>query len=97
MEALVHLTTVMPSSMPKREWDEILAAEHESATKLVESGTIKSIWRVPGGGWKNVGIWEAADATELQALIESLPMYPWLTAEVTPLARHPLTEPEGGS
>jgi muconolactone delta-isomerase len=42
MEFLVHPTTAMPSSMPKREWDEILAAEHESATKLVESGTIKS-------------------------------------------------------
>jgi muconolactone D-isomerase len=90
MEFLVHLTTAMPSGMPKREWDEILAAEHESATKLVESGTIKSIWRVPGGGWKNVGIWEAADATELHEALSSLPLYPWMTADVTALGIHPL-------
>jgi muconolactone D-isomerase len=41
-----------------------------------------------------VGIWAASDATELHSLIEGLPMYPWLRAEVVPLAVHPL-EAEG--
>ena len=37
-----------------------------------------------------MGVWEAADATELHELISSLPLFPWIDAEVTPLATHPL-------
>ena len=39
---------------------------------------------------RNVGIWEAADATELHELITSLPASPWFSADVTALAEHPL-------
>ena len=46
------------------------------------------------GAWRNVGVWDATDATELHSLISSLPAYSWITAEVTALARHPL-ESEG--
>jgi muconolactone D-isomerase len=55
----------------------------------VEAGVIVSIWRIPGG-LRNVGVWEAADATELHEQLASLPVFPWLEAGVTPLAEHPL-------
>jgi muconolactone delta-isomerase len=42
--------------------------------------------RLPGG-LRNVGIWEAPDATEL---ISGLPLFPWIDADVTALVRHPL-------
>lgn len=90
MEFLVHLSVAMPTGMPKREWDELLVAEHECATKLVAAGSIRSIWRIPGGGWTNVGIWEAENATELHELLSSLPLLPWMKTEVTALGIHPL-------
>ena len=52
------------------------------------AGTIKRLWRIPGQ-WANWGMWEAPDATALHAAMTSLPMWPYLDAEVHPLAAHP--------
>jgi muconolactone D-isomerase len=89
VEFLVQITTVLPPGMPAAERDELVAAERRRGQELVDEGVITAIWRVPGG-LKNVGIWEAADATELHDFITSLPAYPWFSAHVTPLAIHPL-------
>ncbi|MBS1881336.1 MAG: muconolactone Delta-isomerase family protein [Actinobacteria bacterium] len=95
MEFMVEIAVALPPSMDSDERSALLSRELGRGRELVAAGSIRSIWRVPGG-LRNVGIWEAEDATELHALIESLPLYPWLTAEVTPLARHPLAGLEPG-
>lgn len=91
---MVQIDVALPATMAAAERDELRRAELARGRELFAAGAIRSIWRIPGG-LRNVGIWEAADATELHALLESLPMYPWLEARVTPLARHPLTEGGG--
>jgi muconolactone D-isomerase len=83
---------VLPPDMPHAERDELVTAERSRGRELMDAGFIRAIWRVPGG-LRNVGIWEAADATELHDLIISLPASPWFSAEVTPLAVHPLGRP----
>ncbi len=93
MEFLVQIDVELPPEMPADQRRAVLAAELVRGRELVAAGQIKSIWRLPGGR-RNVGVWEAADATELHRLIESLPLYPWLVAEVTALAEHPLSGPE---
>jgi muconolactone D-isomerase len=45
------------------------------------------MWRVPGRR-ANVGIWKAADASELHELIVSLPLFPWMNVQVRALADH---------
>jgi muconolactone D-isomerase len=67
----------------------LVAAETRRGRELMDQGVIRAIWRIPGG-LRNVGIWEAVDATELHEHIASLPAYPWFAADVTPLAVHPL-------
>jgi muconolactone D-isomerase len=89
MEFLVEITSAIPPDMPKSELEALVANEGKRGLELVAAGHIKRIWRIPGT-WQNVGIWEAADATELHSLISSLPAYPWITAKVTALAVHPL-------
>jgi muconolactone D-isomerase len=89
VEFLVQIDVRLPASLSAAERDRLLAAELERGRELVSAGAIRGIWRIPGG-LRNVGIWEAADATELHELLASLPLFPWLTAEVTPLAEHPL-------
>ncbi len=36
-----------------------------------------------------MGLWRARDAAEMQAVLESLPPYPWMTVRTTPLTKHP--------
>jgi muconolactone D-isomerase len=91
MEFLVRIEVALPADMPDARRAELTAAEREVGRRLRREGTIKRIWRVPGG-LRNVGVWEAADATALHAALASLPLFPWITAEVTALAVHPLEE-----
>lgn len=89
MEFLVRIEVSLPPQMPGQQRSELLEAERARGRQLRASGAIQRIWRVPGG-LRNVGIWEAEDASALHELLEGLPLYPWLDAEVTALARHPL-------
>ena len=79
----------LPAALGEARRKELLDAELDRGRQLVEAGVIRAIWRIPGA-IKNVGVWDAADATELHEHLTSLPLFPWLTAEVTPLADHPL-------
>jgi muconolactone D-isomerase len=89
MKFLVRIDVSLPSSLAASEREQLLAAELERGRALKDGGSIVGIWRVPGA-LRNVGIWEADDATELHALIASLPLFPYLDAEVTALAQHPI-------
>jgi muconolactone D-isomerase len=89
LKFLVAIEVKLPGTFPTVQREELLAAERERGRELVEAEVITAIWRIPGA-LRNVGIWEAGDATELHEHLASLPVFPWMTAEVTPLAEHPL-------
>jgi muconolactone D-isomerase len=89
MEFLVRIDVALPPDMPDARRNDLLAAELERGRELHRAGVIERIWRLPGG-LRNVGVWDAEDATELHELISSLPLYPWISAEVTAVARHPV-------
>jgi muconolactone D-isomerase len=94
MEFLVQIE---PSGKPGLEGDgqtELVARERARGRELRASGAIKRIWRIPGRGGSNVGVWEAPDATALHELISSLPAFPWMDVRVTTLAQHPLEAQE---
>lgn len=91
MEFLVQITVNLPPDDDRKA--ELIEAEAARARELAAAGIIGRLWRIPGG-WANVGIWRAADATALHEAISSLPLYPWLEVRVTPLARHP-SDPGG--
>jgi muconolactone D-isomerase len=86
---LVQIDVRLPGKLTDAERAELLEAELERGRELVDAGVIWAIWRIPGA-LRNVGVWEAADATELHEHLTSLPVFRWVTAEVTPLADHPL-------
>lgn len=52
-------------------------------------GFLRKVWSLPGQK-ANVGIWSARDADQLTEALQSLPIWPLITLEVTPLATHPL-------
>jgi muconolactone D-isomerase len=89
VEFLVRIEVSLPPDMPDERRADLAAAELARGRELQGRGAIQRIWRLPGG-LRNVGVWEAHDATELHELITSLPLYPWIRSEVTALAVHPL-------
>jgi len=88
MEFLVHIDVLWPADGDRAERDRLVAAESVRALELAEAGIIHRLWRIPGR-WANWGLWVAPDATALHAAIASLPLYPWLSVDVHPLAKHP--------
>ncbi|WP_372514192.1 muconolactone Delta-isomerase family protein [Mycobacterium interjectum] len=41
------------------------------------------------GGARALGLWRAPDAEGMEAILESLPLRPWMGVETTPLTAHP--------
>jgi muconolactone D-isomerase len=87
MEFLLSIEVRLPHDMAPEERDRLLAAERRRGGELAAAGTIRAIWRVPGR-FANRAIWSAADATSLHEAITSLPLWPYLDVEVTPLGAH---------
>jgi muconolactone D-isomerase len=47
------------------------------------------------GRYANVSIFDVEDAHQLHALLTSLPLFPFMQAEVTALCRHPCSIRDG--
>ena len=87
-EYLVHIQVNWPPDGDPARRDELMAAERARGRELVEAGTIRRLWRVPGR-WANWGVWRASGPDELHVALASLPFFPWLDIAVIPLAGHP--------
>jgi muconolactone delta-isomerase len=46
------------------------------------------LWKLPAKG-RALGLWRARDPAEMQAILKSLPLDAWMTAETTPLTPYP--------
>jgi muconolactone D-isomerase len=88
-EFLVRIHVNVDPSLDVAVRQELTAAERVRGAELVRDGSIRAIWRVPGTAG-NVGVWRADNATDLHAMLSSLPMFPYMSIEVTALAAHPL-------
>ncbi len=87
MEFLVRIEIDLPADMDPERRAGLVEAEAARGRELREAGAIARIWRVPGR-LANVGVWRAADATELHDAVSSLPLFNWMTVTVEPLATH---------
>jgi muconolactone delta-isomerase len=91
VEFLVDFTTTVPEGTPAQTVEDAKSREAERAHELAKQGHLVRLW-VPLTGptdWRAVGLWRAQDAPEMQAILQSLPLYAWLTAATTQLAPHP--------
>jgi len=91
MEFLVSIKVEVPQDFPASSFEQLLVKERLRGQELKTQGSIERIWRIPGTR-NNVGIWKAADATELHSLLSSLPIFAFTTIKIVPLAVHPLEE-----
>jgi muconolactone D-isomerase len=78
----------IPLSMSASDADEIKARERAYAKSLQESGKWKELWRVVGE-YANYSVFDVDSNDELHDLLSGLPLFPYMTIAVTPLAHHP--------
>ena len=71
--------------------EKLVKAEFDRGSELARAGMVRAVWRVPGR-LANRAIWSAPDATALHEALISLPMWPYMDVQVTPLARHGLAD-----
>jgi muconolactone D-isomerase len=90
MEFLVTMR-LAAREVPAERGTELFAAERDRALALRAAGSLVRMWRLPGAT-ATVSVWQASDATELHGLLTSLPLNPWLSIDVVPLARHYVEE-----
>ncbi len=91
MEFLVSIDVRTPVDLDPARLAALQAAESVRARELVEGGTLRRIWRIPGRR-ANVCLYEVPDATALHAALSSLPLWPYLEIEVQALAVHPVEQ-----
>ncbi|MCF8525981.1 MAG: muconolactone Delta-isomerase family protein [Candidatus Nanopelagicales bacterium] len=86
-EYLVVLDFDVPP-LPDEELASLRLREAERSQELQNLGIITGLWRLPGRR-ASCSIWRVPDADALHEALTSLPFWPWMSATVTPLARHP--------
>jgi muconolactone delta-isomerase len=87
-EFLTTFTISVPAGTPARAVDDTEAREARRAKELAGQGHLLRLWRLPGRS-RALGLWNAGSPAEMQAILRSLPLDPWMTVETTPLSRHP--------
>jgi len=98
-EFLVTFTPAVPEGTPAGDVEEAKAREAERASELGKQGHLTRLWALPAehGVSSALGLWRAGDAGEMQAILESLPQYPYLRTRTTPLSPHPSDPAAPGS
>jgi muconolactone delta-isomerase len=93
-ELLITMTIAVPEATPSQTVEDTKGREADRARELAQQGHLLRLWTPPGeagqaGEWSTLGLWRAQNAAEMQAILESLPLYAWMTAEIVALSEHP--------
>jgi muconolactone D-isomerase len=91
VEFMVSIEIRTPADLDPDRLAALQAAETVRARELVEQGTLRRIWRIPGRR-ANISLYEAPDATALHAALSSLPLFPFMDIGVQALAVHPVEQ-----
>ena len=91
MEYLIDFTIDIPNGTPATDVDRRAQAEADRVDALANEGHVLRVWRPQpeDGRWRAIGLYRADDEAELNAILETLPLYPWMTIDVRALAPHP--------
>ena len=82
----VRMDVDLPLDLEGR--DDLLAREKDYSQDLQRSGQWVHIWRITGQ-YSNLSIFDVADNEALHDVLWGLPLFPYMTIDVTPLGQHP--------
>jgi len=84
----VRMDVDIPRDLDPAVRDETVAREKAYSQQLQRAGEWRHIWRVVGQ-YSNISIFDVASNERLHEILWGLPLFPYMTIEVTPLATHP--------
>jgi muconolactone delta-isomerase len=87
-EFLTTFQVEFPDGTPAADAAGARAREAVRARELASQGHLLRLWALPEKD-RALGLWQAAGTAEMQAIVDSLPLTPWMTTQVTPLSEHP--------
>jgi len=67
---------------------DVVAREKAYSQELQRSGRWPHLWRIVGE-YSNISIFDVESTDELHELLSGLPLFPYMSIKVTPLAVHP--------
>src|ERR1700751_4973693 len=99
MDYLVEFTITVPGGPPASEVEQRMTGEVTRVAELAGQGHVLRVWKpLPDDGRSRaVGLYRETDDSELQAILESLPLRPWMEITVTALAETPNDPAPSGS
>jgi muconolactone D-isomerase len=77
-----------PVGIDQAEFDRLKAKEKVQSQELQRQGTWVHLWRI-AGQYANISVFDVESHDALHDILSALPLYPFMTVTVTPLARHP--------
>ena len=83
----VRMDVALPADFDPLERADLLAREKTYSQKLQRAGKWCHIWRLVGQ-YANLSIFDVEDNDELHKILWNLPLFSFMTIDVTPLARH---------
>ena len=98
MDYLVEFIITIPDDAPPAELEQRLAGETTRVAELAAQGHVLRVWTpLPDDGRRRaLGLYRAASNQELEAILDSLPLRPWMNVSATALAEHP-NDPAGSA
>jgi muconolactone delta-isomerase len=98
-EFFTTFIAVIPDGTPTQAVNDVKAGEARRTRELAERGHLIRLWLLPAwqDGSHALGLWRAQDTAHMRAILETLPMAPWLTEDITPLVPHPSDPAVSGS
>lgn len=84
----VRMDVSLPRDLDPTEREETLARERAYSQELQRSGEWAHIWRIVGE-YANLSIFEVESPERLHEILSGLPLFEFMTIEVTSLVRHP--------
>lgn len=87
-EFLTISTVAVPGDTAPEVFDAATQREADRARGLAGQGYLKRLWTLSGRGG-TLGLWQAPGPAEMNAILASLPLFPWMSVQTTPLTQHP--------
>lgn len=88
MRYAVRMDVAIPRDLDPVVREDTLAREKAYSQDLQRSGEWAHIWRIVGK-YSNISIFDVASNERLHEILNGLPLFEFMTIEVTPLAAHP--------
>jgi muconolactone D-isomerase len=91
MDYLVEFIITIPDDAPLPEIEQRRAGETTRVAELASQGHVLRVWKpLPEDGRQRaLGLYRAESDEELEAILDSLPLRPWMEVSVMALAEHP--------